>query len=264
MLKLFLDDAGSQDNLDKPIFAVGGYVAPAEVWDSFTLAWQSVLDDLGASSYHATDCEPGSNGFGHRKFATWNIDRLLELKRRLAPLTHQLSAGAGRGLVVPEHDSQLLHDRDFVNRIDGARKYLPLFLVLEAALDWVASEWPDRPQGEKIAVIFEGGTKGLALARSMFKKLREQMTWAKEVYTDTLGSASKDFPPMQAADMLAFEAYKNLEGMLLNPPRPERKILSVLRQPGRLSFKHVAPQDYTAIRELYLGWLKGWKDEGGT
>ena len=46
MHKFYLDDAGSQDNSSKPIFAVGGYVAPVEIWDSFNSAWQKVLDDL--------------------------------------------------------------------------------------------------------------------------------------------------------------------------------------------------------------------------
>jgi len=164
MLRLYLDDAGSQDNIAKPFFAVGGYIAPAQTWESFSVAWQKVLDEMHAPPYHATDCESDATGYGHGDFKTWSTEKLLELKKKLAPLTHQLSAGVGRGLNVPDHNEQLLNDPYFRNRVDGAKNYLPLFLVLEAALDWIASAWPHRPQGEKISVVFESGTKGVALA----------------------------------------------------------------------------------------------------
>src|ERR1051326_5118704 len=248
MLRLYLDDAGSQTNDQKPIFAVGGYVAPVDVWDSFSVVWQRVLNEMKSPPYHATDCEPGPNGCGHGEFSDWNTNKLLELKSRLAPLTLQLSAGVGRVLIVPEHNEYLLKEPVLVNRIQGAREYLPLFLLLETVLDWIAYGWPDKPEGDEIEVIFETGTKGLALATNVFRWLRENMSWASNTYTEELGFGDKILPPLQAADMLAFSAYKDIEGRLCTPPRVERKILTVLRQHGRLSFKGVAVDDYPIIR----------------
>jgi len=263
MLELYLDDAGSQTDPQKLFFAIGGYVAPGGIWTSFTRLWQNQLDLKKSLPFHATDCEPGSNGYGHGDFSTWDKDRLLELKKALAPLTLMLSAGVGRGLVVSEHNSALLNDPTLMGRIEGARKYFPLFLLLECTLDWIASEWPGRPKDEKIAVIFETGTTGLPLAASMFLWLRRNMSWANEVFTETLGFGSKSDAELQAADMLAFSVYKDLEGRQLTPPRPERKTLSVLKLHGRLSVKNVAPQDYLVIRDMYSDWFKQWHQSVG-
>jgi hypothetical protein len=68
---------------------------------------------------------------------------------------------------------------------------------------------------------------------------------------------------MQAADMLAFEAYKDLEGKSENPPRRQRLLLSELRRHDRLSFTHVASGDYSVIRDTYLAWEQNWRSQGG-
>jgi len=93
--------------------------------------------------------------------------------------------------------------------------------------------------------------------------LRQQMQWAAKAYTETLGLGRKNDPCMQAADMLAFEAYKDLEGKSGNQPRRERRLLSELRRRGRLSFTHVALGDYSVIRDTYLAWEQHWRSQGG-
>ncbi len=258
VLGLYLDDSGSQNNPERPIFAVAGWVAPIEVWSQLTQRWQRVLNEMKAPPYHATDCEPGRDGYGHGEFKRWHKSRLLELKRKLIPLTYDLPAGVGRALYVPDHNRYLSQHPAFVNRVKGISEYLPLFLLVEAVLDCMAERWPDKPPDEQISVWFESGTLGLPVAESIYEWLRDNMAWAADSYTGTWMKSQKSWPAAQAADMLAFETYKWLEGMRCSPPRGERKLYTALikKRPGRLSI--VAPNrgDYPEIIKAYEQWYE--------
>jgi len=266
MLQLYLDDAGSQDDPKNDIFVVGGYIAPEEVWTSFIAAWQGVLEGRGAPPYHAADCEPGKNGFGHGLFDRWSSARLLELKKQLAPLTHMLlkhgGAGVGRGVLVSEFEVSLAHDPLFRGMVPHVAKYCPLFFCLNAVLDWVACAWPGRPSQGKISVIFEDGTRYAGAAADLFSWLRRTQSWADGAFNSSFSRAGKDLVPLQAADMLAFELYKLKDRQRADPPRQERKLFSVLRQCEGLSVKFAQAEDYPLIRNELGQWVKDRLERG--
>src|SRR5262245_2545947 len=63
MLKLYLDDSGSDDK------SVGGCVATVASWNALESAWRHVLDEFHVEWFHAVDFEaaPGHGRNEHRE-----------------------------------------------------------------------------------------------------------------------------------------------------------------------------------------------------
>jgi hypothetical protein len=65
----FFDDAGTHDSA--LVAALGGYVAPIEVWETFKREWDEFLGRRQLDFYHATDCQGKE---GHRQFEGWSSE----------------------------------------------------------------------------------------------------------------------------------------------------------------------------------------------
>ena len=232
MLRLYLDDAGNQDEAGRPVFALGGYIATEATWRNFTHHWRHVLGAFGLVAYHAADCEAGQG-----EFKGWSPGRRLDLKLRLVQIIdrHRLVAVA-RGVHVPDFNDVLLHDEAHRD-ITGSAPFYPIVYCLHACLDWIASEWAYRPQGERIAVVCEEGSRGTGALQEAYRWVKREMMWAR--IFDTIAFAEKDTMPLQAADMFAHEAYKALENEWAGRPRPQRKLLTALAPgPDYISIKY--------------------------
>jgi hypothetical protein len=59
MLQAYIDDSRSDD---PPVFALGGFIAPAEKWASFSDEWQQFLDMPPAIKYFKMRVTGARNG----------------------------------------------------------------------------------------------------------------------------------------------------------------------------------------------------------
>src|SRR3954467_5212291 len=79
MLSVYLDESGTHRN--SRICAIGGLVATPTQWERLTSEWQKVLNEFGASDFHASDCATGGGAFKE-----WNKEDREKLYSRLVKL----------------------------------------------------------------------------------------------------------------------------------------------------------------------------------
>ena len=264
-MRLYLDDGGSQRNPKKPIFVLAGWITSRDYWAQLAWNWEMIRRVRKAPIYHATDAEFPP----HREFKKWVADcqtdndakrRLIGLKQDFAKIIDENRlAGVGRGVHIPDYNERVLH-ADWIARKTPRERFLPVCQCLSLCLEWIGADWPHRPKGEDISVVLQEGTYGLGEAVDYFwwLKRQEKPFWMKPFVMISIGP--KELPPLQAADMLAFEAYKANERFFLHdPPLPERQLLKLLCKRRRVSFKYGDRRTFDAMAERYRPWIEAEK-----
>jgi len=57
VLEAYSDESGIHDSV--VVFALAGYVAPADEWEKFASKWLSMLERQEIKEFHTSDCEAG-------------------------------------------------------------------------------------------------------------------------------------------------------------------------------------------------------------
>jgi len=203
VLKTFLDETGIHDAAT--MVAVGGYVSKPKTWRAWTKDWNVAKRKVPPGRrpikiFHSTDC---ANFRG--EFEGWvkeerdpYVARLLQVMR-----DHELA-----GVVIGINLS------DLAAAMNGHRDLLEMFgTPYTACFQWVISTLVDlatkHGSAERMAFVHEvNGFKGEAMkAFEYVKKFRNP-----RVIQMTMKFGYKaDYPPLQAADVLAYEGGKFLK-----------------------------------------------------
>jgi hypothetical protein len=213
--RLYLDESGSQT--DGPVFVVAGWISSEKKWRQFERAWQRALDDAGMKEFHATDF------FSRRgKYKDWSCEKHVQFSRRFTAIAETYtSAGVGRGVDLSAYRDLVLPEPLFRVGTPHERFASRLFCT-RTCLEWIAEMMRPiiMPQGEQIAVIFEGGP-GVGETIEWCEYLRRHFSWASLYSSFTSGP--KVFLPLQAADLLAHETWRCIKEHLSPTGRPLRK-----------------------------------------
>ena len=77
MLWAYVDVTGTDTGT--AICSLAGFVAPAQVWASFTAEWKRIVDDAGVRHFHADECDKCKELFAGKQAI---------LDRPLIPIAH--------------------------------------------------------------------------------------------------------------------------------------------------------------------------------
>ena len=225
------------------IIAIAGYLSPVSLWDeSLAPKWAKVLADAPHKirEFKAADCRHGTGEFA----SPWTSDERRELTTALVSILtdpEEALIGVGGATLldfdrVPEDDHENL----------AAFGWLWAFMIVVGTLMKAVSSQEHYPTS--IQPVFDEEDDLEDRAHKSFRK-------AREFFGASLGPRIKSplFRPsheieaLQAADLLAYETYKELENRLETPPRKPSIALErlVAGQP------HIARYyDAHVIREL--------------
>lgn len=220
-LKVFFD--ASRAGIGPPVLAVAGYIAPGYHWDQMTPRWQQVLrreglapprggDDPRPGYHHATDAEwPYYRAYKRiwrPKFADGTETELDQkesmrksevFKARLIKIIEDTAIfGIGAATVVENPD-------------DFGPAYLG---CLRSCLDSINMNPDVVPRGKQILSVFEDGDGVTGAVQDMYRALRRFDAYSRFALP-TPGSKLQ-FPPLQTADMLAFEVMKQASKQITN------------------------------------------------
>jgi hypothetical protein len=129
------------------------------------------------------------------------------------------------------------------------------------SIGWCAHEcvvassrvWCERPiRGHKHPInwVFEKGAEGQGQVAQMFTELDRDSVLSKEYRIGTWGFACKDVVPLQAADTLAYEIFKQVENQIVD--RGEKRDV-------RFSVKDLLrPQDLPYLKYWDKARLREW------
>ena len=211
----FYGDAGGKG--DKTNIAVGGYVATMDQWDQFAALWNALLAEEGVKFFHRNRMEWPPLG----EFANlgWTHDHQIELLNKLHKIIKENTIRGVGEAVRNKAFSQIVPPS--IKRSHGG----PYGWCVQLAVVEVGT-WA-RKRNDWVHFIFELGDEGRAQIEAAILKLQATPEYREMFRIADVSFLPKDGPcsavQLQAADFLAYEAYKEIENYLLGSPRKQRK-----------------------------------------
>jgi hypothetical protein len=212
MLQAFFDESGTHD--ESGAFVLAGLISPVEQWERLTREWQSVLARHDLQYFHTVDCAQRK-----RAFRGWTRDRCNSLYIKLVRIIKRRVAFR-LWAVVPLQDFKAMLGDEGVGR---------LYWLCSVSCAMGLKHLSDQ-RGGRIPCTFERGGRGGGHALRHF-----------ELNADLYGlgvtqSAEKKlFPPLQAADVHAYELHKFFADMVAQKgakPRMSFRQLVEIKEAG--------------------------------
>lgn len=210
---LFIDDSK-----DGGLFALGGYLAPRDSWtNSFTPAWRRAIESgrQPVPEFKASDCRQGV-----RSFREWSDKERTALTSQLVAVLidpQNRTYGIGCAVLVPRaHELRQRHAFEelsysvcLTTLLAGALK------VVKRAADCDSLHVYLDEQARVAHLVPMAFESGIRLYAPDFEGGLHQPEFRKSV----------DTPPLQAADLLAYETLKEIRSRRARPQRPVSKAL---------------------------------------
>lgn len=210
----YFDASGTHDNLDRsgkpsPAVSVAGYLATPLQWQRFDNRWREILGDAGVPYFHATDFVarvPPFDGWTEEKRKGFTL-------ALIDAISGNVTYGIGMAVVRAEYEN-ILVTYPITRKAFGT----PYTFCCHMCL-WTGSDWAhNRRYNDTIKYVFESGdfSQEILAAHSHAcndDRLREFFRFGVGGLTFEDGVKTT---PLQAADFLAYEMYREM-GRHLQP-----------------------------------------------
>lgn len=195
MFTAYFDDSGTHEG--SKVTVVAGYISTVEQWKKLESEWRDVLNDAGIEFFRMSKYESK-----HGPYEGWDEfkrKRVLERLILIARVRTRIPVAAA--ITVSDYHEVL-----------GAAKRLSPYTF--CALQCIAHvrEWAGRYKHEEpIAYVFESGTTDATELHTMRLEIAREETLRNRYQLDSLTFQDKRAnKALQAADMLAYEFYKEM------------------------------------------------------
>lgn len=200
MLTAYFDDSGT--HAGSHVVVYGGFIARDEVWADLETEWRPLLRHYGLSAFHLAHCEAGDHEFdlwprAKRDMVLYEF-RQLVLNRDIWGISIAVSRADWDELVVGIA-------RNFAGEAD---EFCARMCIYDA-LQFTTVDETER----QVAVVFDDRPHRSVDILRMARPFLEQGLDGMELASVTFGKM-KQIIPLQAADMLAWEAYTNAKQWL--------------------------------------------------
>lgn len=248
MLTVYCDDSGTDRSCRSAV--VGGYISNVAQWALFNKEWKQVLYEFRVSQMHRADLETWNHEFSHEN--GWNPDRRKAILQKLHAIIRRRTKVAIGASVIKKDWEDVMPDH-------LKRKYGGVYGWCAQSCIVQARTWCEKPQRQftdPLTWIFEAGTIGQGQVEAMFKSLHRDEATRKDFLIGSWEFHSKDDRQLQAADVLAYELFKQTENQIIDggTSRPVRASLS-----GLMREADCIHPEYWDKKKL-LDWLKIWKE----
>lgn len=240
VIRIYIDESGTHDG--SPVVSVGAYAGRLETWPSFIEDWNRAKAPIGV--FHSADCAALKG-----EFEGWTpADRDALVARLLAVLPRYELYGIAMGINLRDLKAELEAAPDLAGAPEAATFFRAPY---ELSLQWVLHDIIERTEAvgildEPLAIFHEQNDFYAGAMRAFeFAKRRRQL----HIGPMTIAFVEKkDHVPLQAADVLAYEANKRLR----DPSRPQRRSIAALGD--RISVEGFAkpnmPQMIARLRQI--------------
>lgn len=229
MLTAYVDDSGTHEK--SPNCVIGGYWGGAKEWSQFEAQWKRVLASEGIEEFHANEFWPRFNGQRIGPYKGWSderhrsfIDRLLTIieSRKVYPFVSGVLNGEWQNrLPVFKRVFSAMENRNIPE--DDLKS---VFLPIQIAFSQPARYCKD---GKRMHFVFDDAPRSAHIAK-IYATLKQEAKESDDFYRfrwgDLTFADSKQAIPLQAADLLVYEAHRYCkrsikEGDRNWPMRPE-------------------------------------------
>jgi hypothetical protein len=219
VIKVAMDESGVHDG--SPVLTVGAYVARPGLWRDWTKRWNVAKRPI--KMFHAVDC---ANFAG--EFKGWTAERRDPLVVRLLDVLRESDfPGCVIGLHMDEFRKAMAGRGDLLSTF--GEPYVACFHWVVQTIINVAVEVGSQ---ERIGFVHE--------CNDYRQEALEAFAWIKRYgnpghrVVGLTFAETRDYVPLQAADVLAYEGNKRLR----DPSRPERRPWQALNPDGRIIAMH--------------------------
>ncbi|HEV2102254.1 MAG TPA: DUF3800 domain-containing protein [Candidatus Acidoferrum sp.] len=217
MIRAYFDETA--DEQSRKVYAIGGYWGEASQWDDFSYVWLDALESQGISAFHATDF------YGKRgEFKGWELQRSIAFVRELMQIIHRFD-------VYGFHAAVKIDDFG-VAFPSVSQPNAPHMLCMRACIENVL--YMTEQLDEEVAFVFEDNQKAGYRPLVLYDLLKQKQIPGYKRMGSRGFVALKKFPPLQAADLIAWEGRKHLANEVQELDVPLRKTLKLLASKNRL------------------------------
>lgn len=195
---VYIDESGTHDG--SPCFVLGGYISEPDRWLQFNREWKAALDDWDLKFFHMTDF----NAFPrHKNYKHWpEKKREPRLARLFSIANRNATAAIAYGITRKDYEALSHKAREVCGSPYG---------LLAAGCFAVALEAAEQCGFTQLKYVFEDGADGKGDLVNAYDRMKKKGR-AEEVFKISgLGFEEKQkVPPLQAADLVAYECYRRL------------------------------------------------------
>jgi hypothetical protein len=250
MLFSYFDD--SSDKRREHYFACGGLLGHENQWLTFDLRWLDATHEL-KKPFRSTHCEGGHGQF-HDDKPKWPKTKREALMDSLVAIIGDYRFG-GFASIVPVADYRAV--------FPGCKPFDPYYLAVRHTLINMAVI-ADRI-GDSMEVWFEDSSGTSVSSLAIYQQLRAVKQWKPASrLTSNIHFGSKSLCPLQAADLVAREAFKHMGTIGTGTPRKavadlSQRLCFIVWNRETLSYlrDHGGPDDFN----LLTSWIQ-WKERG--
>jgi len=204
---VYCDESGTHAGSGATVVAC--YVGHARQWQAFGREWRVLLNSEGIKILHRVDLE---NFRG--EFRGWNNERRIDFLRKAHRIIRTRTV-CGFGYAVVKADFERVMD----SRIEEALGGIYGWCVQDCMV--AVAKWANRTgRSDPINYVLEDGADGITGVHRLFNFVVKNPEYRQKCLVGTWSFASKkDVIQLQAADLLAYEVYKDAINNLVNKRR---------------------------------------------
>jgi hypothetical protein len=209
----YFDESGKDNS---PLLTVAGYVATAKQWAEFAREWDEALKKEGVKIFHMKDFENGYGEFTKEK--GWTKERKISFQSKLIGIIkRRMNFGVYTSVDIPAYEELITGWR-------RTRNGTPYHFCLTVCFTNISFWQQKYERKEPIAYVIEHGAGfnheiNKAFQATFADEIRRQMFRLGSLTFETKDRAIQ----LQAADMLAYEAWKDACNFYLLPRHERRK-----------------------------------------
>lgn len=197
MFKGYFDE--STDEKSQEFFIIGGWINSLEKWNDFTAQWNLILAQYGITEFKASDCNARRGEF--RNWPNEKIERLRSELHSVLNATEPVAIGVALNL------------SDY-HAFEQSRSLESYHFCFHYCLIEAARKVPER---ETISLILDYRQKTSGTANEILHSVKNWKDFAERNRLGGVTSqSSKDFAPLQAADWLSNEIFKDVNNKSKN------------------------------------------------
>lgn len=194
----YFDESGTHD--ESKSIAVAGYISTAPLWVEFSAQWQLALNDWGLDHFHMTDFAVKAPPYDK-----WTESERRERLTRLITVINSNVWGSV-GVVLPKKIFEGIFTPRVSRICGGACGVAAIACIMD-----LGELLRELKIGGSIAYVFEAGTRGIGeFARVFGSVLKDPENKEYFRLLSLRFEGKQDFLPLQAADLLAYELYREL------------------------------------------------------
>lgn len=217
MLKACFDE--STDEKAERVYSIGGYFGRDSAWEEFDARWADALNSQDINVFHTVDF------MAYREdFEGWDRYRHIAFLRELICIINSVEIhGFHAAVKIP----------DFHSVFPGVKNVnAPHLLCMKTCIE--NALYMTSPFKEEIAFIFEDNPKAHYRPLILYDQLKQKKIAGWQRMGAKGHVALKQFRPLQAADLIAWEGRRHLDNEIQNLGIPLRKSLELLNCKNRL------------------------------